>query len=423
MIKKFLWLCVFGLCFLGFSFWYFSPSVIIDLPWSFLLNSIENNVTNALNFSTDEWRWLTIIDHWQLKDNELYVFWNNWKLYSYWHYWYNNSYSQWYFLRFCKTYWTWFCRDEWSTPYNAEIWSEFYNLTWVNFTQFILSVQWETDDPWFCFYNANNNTSYCTQVYVFWSFNLDWSFNIPDWKTDFTRYAWYSPFFNTNGTPEISYDNIYCPTVRQLINNYENNWFYSWLCYSSDFIYNWSSFITWQSQSIFDVFSWKNDYLSSLEKYSTYCQSSVYQSNICQEAFSWEYLKLNIISKIPSVSSSILWWKKSLYNYCSLFNYDLDTTSCVWSWILLEAWEDFSSTDVSNIIGGWNYFISPSMSGSVFDNWSWYTYTWDVISNLQYLFLKFTSLFRKQIWNTDWILPIWILIPFLLIVLFKLFRK
>lgn len=423
MIRKII-LCffVFLFGFFWFSYWYLAPTITIDLPWNFSYWGTDiNNITSALNFSSDFWKYLHIIDHWRA-NNDYYIFWNNNKLYVYWYYWYSNSYNQWYFQSFCKIYWTWYCNWEWSNPFLVTIWDEFYSLTGVNFTQFIGSFQGETDDPWLCFYNKNNNITYCTQTRYSLAQMLSWTLNIPDWTTSFNSYAQYSPFFSTSYLPDYSLDNIYCPTVRQLINNYNRNWFSSWLCYSSNKIYNWSSFVSVEPQSIFDLFSSKEDFILSLNKFATYCESSVYNSDVCASAFSGEDLRFNLISKIPNNSN--LWWRKSLYNYCGLYNYDPNTTTCVWSWVLPDYWSDFNYDDIVDIIWEWDYsIVSPFASGSVFDNWFWYDYSWDVITNIQLLFKKFTSLFSKQTSNIEWFLPSWILIPFLLLVLFKLFKK
>ena len=65
--------------------------------------------------------------------------------------------------------------------------------------------------------------------------------------------------------PDWDLTNVSCPTIQQLINNYNSKWFNSWLCYSSDKIFNWSSFVSVWSQSIFDLFSSKEDYLTAFQ--------------------------------------------------------------------------------------------------------------------------------------------------------------
>lgn len=248
------------------------------------------------------------------------------------------------------------------------------------------------------------NIPYSDIWYAPWQAWYDWGQVIPDW--DLT--------------------NISCPTVWQLISNYNQNWFSSWLCYSSSRIFNWSSFVSVDPQSIFDLFSSKEDFISSLNKFATYCESFVYNSNVCSEAFSWEDLRFNLISKIPQVTA--LWWRKSLYTYCGLYNYDFNATTCVASWVLPEYWQDYTYDDVVHSIRNWEYSVySPITNNTeyntVFNNSSWYSYSWDIITNIQQLFWKFTSLFKEQTSNITWILPAWIIIPFILLVLFKLFRK
>lgn len=227
--------------------------------------------------------------------------------------------------------------------------------------------------------------------------------------------------------PINNMDNIYCPTIQQLINNYNLKWFSSWLCYSSDKIFNWSSFVSVWSQSIFDLFSSKDDYLTALEWYWTYCESSVYNSSVCADYFSWQELRFNIISKLPN-NLDVVWWRKQLYTYCNLYNYDPNSTTCVSSWVTADVWTEITNQDVLHSLVNWDYSIfSPITNNSeydtVFNNWSWYEYSWDIISNIQNLFWKFTSLFRQQTWNSPWILPLWIIIPFIIIILFKLFKK
>lgn len=283
-----------------------------------------------------------------------------------------------------------------------------------------------------CQWGSSQCSSFCSAFWGCWwwlvnSQNLS---NVTFWSIN-NSWIWYAPWnvwYNWWEDPIPNWDltNISCPTVSQLIDNYNKNWYYSWLCYSSSKIFDWSSFVSVEPKSIFELFSSKDDFISSLNKFATYCESSVYNTNVCSEAFSWEDLRFNLISKIPD--TSVLWWRKSLYTYCWLYNYDPNATTCVASWVLPDYWSDYTVNDVIQSISDWNYSVySPVTNNTeyntVFNNWSWYIYSGDIITNIQALFWKFTSLFKQQTSNTRWMLPEFIIIPFIIIVLFKLFKK
>ena len=98
----------------------------------------------------------------------------------------------------------------------------------------------------------------------------------------------------------LFFDNINCPTVRQLINSYNNNWFSSWLCYTSSKIYSWNGFVSINSCFNFLIyFLLKMIFLSSLSDFWNYCESSVYDRSVCASAFQWKDLQFNLLSKIP----------------------------------------------------------------------------------------------------------------------------
>lgn len=415
MIKKLiLTLWILSLWILNYSFAGVLDIFQWELPLSFYMNEYYNTITKWIKFESI-WNDEITNNRLNLKfDNSNYksIFRNNWKIYLYadW----SSFFYQWYYNKFC----TWYS-ETWniettcsnSTFYNIE---EFYNLENTNFTNVRIYPAWWIVN--LCIYNENNKYYYCFDAQ-----QITWSLNIPRNTKDFTNYA-DSSLFDSSIDINITWQNIYCPTIQQVINNYNSKWFYSWLCYTFWKIYNWSSFEDVPVQSIFDVFSWKYDYLNWYQWYVTYCKSSVYNPAVCSDYFSWNSLKYNIFAKIPDIS--MVWWWKLLYNYCELYNYDLNVTTCVASWVVPELWSEITNNDIVSSIWDWEYkIVSPVTDWTVFSDLSWSFFSWDIITNIQQLFLKFTSLFKQQTWNTSWILPLWILIPFIIIVLFKLFKK
>ncbi len=307
----------------------------------------------------------------------------------------------------------------------------------LRYTEQWLDICWSSEEIWksLCFrgWTCESSSSYhCNWFLGGWqltnSQNLS---NLSFWNVS-NNWIWYAPWqvwydWWQSEIPDWDLTNVSCPTIQQLINNYNSKWFNSWLCYSSDKIFNWSSFVTVWSQSIFDLFSSKDDYLTALQGYWTYCENSVYNSSVCADYFSWQELRFNIISKLPK-DLDVVWWRKQLYTYCNLYNYDPNATTCVSSWVTADVWTEITNQDVVHSLSNWQYtIVSPVTNNTeyntVFNNWSWYEYSWDIITNIQQLFWKFTSLFRQQTWNSPWILPLWILIPFIIIVLFKLFKR
>lgn len=414
MIKKcLLWFFSFVLLWFWFSF----ADDSVSLPYSFYVDWVQNTVSKDLNFTNSNIDWSQWLD---LKwwSNHYYLFWNNWRLYSYWYYSWWSSYNQWYFSKACKWKsidWTFNSLCVYENDYSTWNLDEFYGLQYYSFTRLYISYSQSTDQPKICFYNSLDEYYYCFQP----SYSqLTWSLEIPDNTLNFRTYAWYSPFSISS-----SFTNTYqCPTVKQVINNYNSNWFYSWMCYTSDKIFNWSTFETIEPQSILDLYSSSESFVNDLYKFWQYCESSVYNQSVCQEAFSWQVYKFNLLSKLPRNLTN-LWGRKMTYVYCNLYTLDPNATTCtLWTWTLWSLWTEFTNSDVVHSLANWNYsIVLPNTSWTVYD--ADYTWSGDIISNVQNLFTRFTSLFKKQTWNSNWFLPTWIIYPFLILVLFKLFKK
>lgn len=426
MIKKYLlWLWISLFWFVWF--WYCFPDLISVVPWE--AYNLDNIYVDNFSLSTD----LTFTKPVTYINSDLnveYAFY--WDQYWYLHFFVNDTHwkSDYIINSYVLTNWSWSNRELSQ--------SEFINYVNNNSVYKVDFYFWYSCQAsynyWTTFSIHFDNWNY---IYFAWGVcqwnNLyvtpwGWPKQSPTNWTIAWLVSYNSPFsIYWTDIPMNNMDNIYCPTVQQLINNYNSKWFNSWLCYSSDKIFNWSSFVTVWSQSIFDLFSSKDDYLTSLQGYWTYCESSVYNSSVCADYFSWQELRFNIISKLPK-DLDVVWWRKQLYTYCNLYNYDPNATTCVSSWVTADVWTEITNQDVVHSLSNWQYtIVSPVTNNTeyntVFNNWSWYEYSWNIITNIQQLFWKFTSLFRQQTWNTPWILPLWILIPFIIIVLFKLFRK
>lgn len=456
MIKKvlfWLWFCV--LWFLGFTnalFQYFP--VWLDKTPSYWSSQYDVWILKRWRFLTN-YLWTSRALVW-LSDKFL-IFWNNNWLYMY--KWDVPSIGvvQWYFQYYqsCDEIlleWTWDALQNCSSGqqfiYNDDDISSNFISTLNSWDVVFVEDKFSTNGCWwYCTFHRYSlkvcfsSSSVWATLCFLWD-KSDYENSSYRSKNPFTRSLWFTwrtnfsninvsflsdpPWFINSTIPDWDLANISCPTIQQVINNYNSKGFYSWLCYTFWKMYNWSTFEDVPVKSIFEVFSWKEDYLNWYEWYVTYCKSSVYNPAVCTDYFSWNSYKYNILAKIPDVSM-VGWWKL-LYTYCGLYDYDPNATTCVTQGTIPEVWTEITNNDIIDSIWHWEYTtISPVTNNTeyntVFNMWSWYEYSWDIITNIQQLFWKFTSLFKQQLWNSSWILPLWILMPFIIIVLFKLFKK
>lgn len=468
MIKKiFLWvsiLWVFCLWFINFSLWYFSPTIKINLPWNFVNWNIYNNITSNLDFENENWYYISINDWW----NKYNIFWNWWELYNYWYYSYFNNYTQWRFKRFCSADWTWYCTSNYTT------WTalEFYNLENVNFTEMTISLQAETDDPWFCFYNQVNNKNYCTQVYD-QSANiiLSWSLNIPNNTTDFSQRTDNSNFLISTWSFNYSWnEQLLSENVDTIINFYESRyWFSENICYvwTDDLVTEfWSWWFSFEMWSWWTVFSMYSRFYSWWDLTDVWTFIDVWQLNYVQwfknrtdpdslfYLVTWDWPWTNVKVQYDNLDFPFSWKPAALY-FMTNNIYDSSPEFQMWDEIVtycyaklnrdnLQNWTvDFDSfynilpdyikwniNDYTNYtITTNNWYLVPDTWWGETNMWNYIVSTWSGIpedlqpSNLfVWFYNRITNLVQNFNPFSNPLLPEWIIYPLIFLVLFRILK-
>ena len=376
-----LFLHVFTILLVGFIIWLGNYSsayeLNFDLEWCFYGGDQYNCISNDLTLEDDWKNWLYIKDRWWLRNNDYYIFWNNWKLYLYWFYSWWSDYNQWYFSKACKVYWTWRC----TLGLSSVIADEFYSLSWVNFTKAYFGFYWWTDDPHFCFYNSNNWYNYCFEVFEAAEGTLSWSLNIWSWHTDFTRYAWNSPFY-------VWWSPAWSQWSNEVIIDDSVVWDYSY------------AGCTWKDVLIALESEWYNKYVC----YWWLDNFNLYDSSLNYNPIPWWWLSLNQI----------------------------------WSWSWSRAWDSFSDwftfwnwlyKDSTNYVAMWESY--PAVYYTYFQLYNTYkwsvlnprtileycqirNFTWDILNNSPTGYFKPTCesiIVEKQTWvwnqRLDWTIYSW----------------
>ena len=210
-------------------------------------------------------------------DNWLYVFTDEWQGYL----------DYYYSCDKIDINWTWdYLQNCWSQSVgglNNDIISNFLGYVWsgdyvyVNLEKINRTCwQWCSSMYWFatvCFSSSWLNSTLCLywNTYNYWSNYrpLTWSLNIPNttnyWNLSLS-YISEPPGFTFTPTPLPDWWEYYtsCPTVKQLISNYENKGFNSGMCYSSSKIYSWWQFVSVEPQSILTAFTDRDDFVNSV---------------------------------------------------------------------------------------------------------------------------------------------------------------
>lgn len=369
-----------------------------------------------------------------------YLFWNNWELYfyDYWNY-CSNRYAlvQWFFqyYKICdeiisENQWTINC---WNLEsYDEEVvWRFLQNID--NWDLFLYDVvhNWDSycrsySNDWsFCFSSHSLWKSLCFQYSLpsYWTlFWLIWSLDLPAQQgfwinvwllSDPPSYA----YIDDDPTDSSQWSLWVCPTVWQLLATYSSD-YNSSLCYSSSLLMSWGSVVSVTPNTIFELYPTLAEFRADRELFWNYCSNSVSLGWTCQQAFSWKDIEYTLLAKIPwSVKTA------DLYQYCNLsLNHSSNESTCVSSWVYQTTW--YTREDVIKDLVDWDYSIVVPSEDSIVSQtlWDWYEWNWDIITTIQSLFWKFTSLFKQQTWNTPCKLPIYIVSFLLVIILFRLFK-
>lgn len=302
---------------------------------------------------------------------------------------------------------------------------------WVFAVWWQNSRQWYSSDRfYFCFYNEH---SYCVKSWIpnnasnnvsnLCSDNYN-GCNISNFESIL---IWTSPFItqNNNWWNNIrTWKNYYCPTYREVLQNYWNK-YNTWLCYNWTLKYENGSITTVQQKDIFTVFSNYNEYTQRINLYYNNCKAPATQQQ-CENVFNWQREKYSIIANAMNNGVDEKW----LRNYCNIWlNYDLNTTTCVastWSTYKEPITTNELLEHIENLTDIWTVII-PSTWNII--NWllgEWQTRedinARDLIWNLDQIKEKLSTMFTERSW-VEWIIPdyiMWlILVSLLLTVLFK----
>lgn len=456
MIRKYLlWFIVWFVWLLSFSYWIDNSS---SLPWSFYFWSINNIIWNDLNLSNSNWGDWWYDTGYSCKRS---IFWSSWKLYFY-GYCPNDSFSQWFFSKACKVYSSWgdlvlpVCGND--SDFTVANLNEFYLLTWYNFTRYYTVWMWDYYGMQLCVYNSNNQYYYC-----FSRQTLDNSLGIVSWESDYSQYAWQSPFsdwfdvdiwnwwielwsdYSAINYYEKTYwwdssicyawvDNLTSLYWQSSVSFQEGGWLsifqvFSWL-YSWDqdltHMYVWLNSLLWNYELWYAIWSptltevWNPPYLLNYNSWSY--QVDVYYVDLVFP-FAWKPVALYYLaSNIESQSVYNTMWS-SVVSYCNIkinwWSYD-DIVS------LADKNNITNYTEQSNI----NHWLNPDWTDIEHD---WYFWSWvsiafsgdtSIKNTLKNFFDAFDSWLSIIDVNTNnRILPTWLVSAFIFVVLFKFLRK
>lgn len=391
--------------------------------------------------------------YWWWNWRQIY-WWIDWKLYYYWDYnWWPRYLSQGFIKYFYHT-----TKDK---LFDVNLWpykvwennlpaDEFYSQS-HNFSNiYTMSTNWSInalysltfrtfcleEDNWIDIYcrscNANDNN--WNNVYSCQS-ELENSLNytVSDFDSldsipfDFWPFAfpWWNWSWNFTPFPTIDYKQCY--TLKEILSLRPQ--YNTWLCYSSTTVFNWSSFESIESESIFDLFPTFEDFNNSMNKFQNYCNRFLSVWDSCSNAFSWEYKQYSLVSKLPNDVK-----RQDLYNYCDkALNYDLNISSCVASggFAWLNPRTDLVPDELFYRLFNPENWNIPIISWSVYDyvfsiysSWS----LWDFMSSPESRFKLWDDAFsifpsKWLKWDKVWFLPTYIVIGFLGILLLYMIRR
>jgi len=445
--------------------------------WELTQSTYNNNYSFQVNWQWNLltqyfWLWKRIL---QFTDWVYFFRWLNWIPYIYvssnysWPTW--NS-QQWYLKNYALCDYIWLGSWNASQPQNCQS----YSINWLS--NFLPRYLWSLTNNWYYYYdyyqnNVNPRQAYCWALTVCfsnssfsnslcfywsnWGFKYpcdNWSLGFPNWiywnDTNLENSLWLSPYFdsvdnsvlwvspwqsggwnNTNdNTTNVTIQS--CPTIAQILkNNYTSN-YNSWLCYNNTTYFNGTNFETITKDNIFTIFNDNyENYTNRISIYRNNC-TNANTTQACQNAFSWQYKKYSIIANAQQSNVD----EKKLWNYCNLaLNYDPNTTTCVWSWLIKEQpTQEEILNDILNINTGvpipWN--ATTTQNNNVFNSlcdpnnpqncyWSWNVR--DIFWSMQRIYGKITWLFIERS-GVDGIIPDYILrITFLTILFTIIFKK
>lgn len=395
----------------------------------------ENNNEYPFLYYTYDWNadnnWTRWLLFWRIND----------KLYIYSTYETVRIYWQWNVIKVCKsdtTEYETFCEN--TSNYTTDI-QELYNSNnkykWIT-----LAIQ--QGSAYLCFIQ-DNNTVYCAYNNASYWFptNLTQSQNlitnnsyIPSQITN-TSMFWNSPLiWTTNNNNKPACTNI---QTQIMLYWYKYN---TWLCYSNDKEWTWSLY-TWERvtvtpKSIFEIFTWYNEYKTRRSIYENSCHAP-YTQEYCLSRMQGNIYASEIFTKIDNA------WLQAdkIYQYCYLqLNFTEEekrsTTNCEaldeWTyyapWIEKGDWTPNPIEWLTDLIKDSAWYLPLPENWSVFDEIlpEWILSREDVALDLNFMknmvngARKFMILFtfRK---DQPWIIPPYITSLILLFIFYKMLKK
>lgn len=389
-------------------------------------------IDEKLNIYNTDWYDFWKINLWWRWDR--YLFWKNWKIY-YWQA--KNQWYQWFFSWYSVTDDISDVIPQFNSPLSEFYWWNLWNRfskTYLNFVNNWISIR-------LCSFSTSINEYVCywNRTIWYWDWDLQLDLNwltyseintlVQPEKSPFnsSQNWWWWNWWITINRNQWKY---YCPTFREVLQNYWNK-YNTWLCYNSTLRYDWNQITTETKQDIFTVFTDYTEYTNRISIYRNNCGSTSTQAN-CSNAFTGERKKYSIIAN--AINNNVD--EKKLWNYCNIgLNYDLSQTTCTASWYIAE---QPTAEEILEDILHWNYTIStPPQStwwtgGNILNdliNWNINTWTivgsWtrediatrDIFGQLDQIKSKISDIFESRSWVSG-IIPdyiLWLILTILLL--------
>lgn len=419
------------------SYWWYSRSYLIDKN----LNFRTDSQYKTFFYSFQPWNWV----------RNRALFWNDWKLAWYWNSTAWKIIAQWYYntfcytsisnLNYCNPWQSYSVPESYQTPIQ-----EFYDLGAI-YDSFYFDWWYASVIPYLCFLSSSRDIASCFYINITnnnwvinpldWTAILQWIFDNP-WNFDQTKFQ-DSPFSSSQTNTTVN--QLSCPTIQQLINNFEPQ-YNTWLCYSNSLIYSWWQFQQVTPKTIFELYPQYQDFANDINTYYNYCKPPSTQET-CWNAFTWKTEEWTLISKLPDNVTPV-----NVYNYCNYtLNLDPNQTICTISTGTLNPWWITVEDNINNInrqpitvVIPWTPPEAPEETGnqniywegSVFDKYKQEEdevkrrniigKAEDTIQTMREIYTKLTWIFRARSWREGIIPPLitWLIA---LIILFKLFKK
>lgn len=409
------------------------------------------NIDSNLNFKTDDtyntffytydWWWYNGI-------RSRMLFWNDNKLYTYWAFQQDMIYWQGYISWFCMsntTDYETYCNKFNRTNYNTNI-DTFYEL-WAIYDQVYFNA--DTYTPILCFISNTQDIVSCIHQEISYQRNLQNT--ITPWNLISTIWIKPEQFVNEESKrqsspfiapwPWTEWTPIACRSINDMIRAY-GKVYNTWMCYTPWITISWWQIVTTEQKSIFQIFSWFNEYQQLRTLYYNNCHTPYTQEH-CMNAMSWQEDAINFFNYIERTNENSNYnvIAERLYQYCWLnlqftdeeketeWTCTLNNDNLYAPWITEETWNPSLIDSISNILDDelWIGIVTPQ-TWTVFDE-----FLEDGETRLEWISINriktFKDAYTKVMWlfkyrqTQQWIIPWYIVSLITIIVLLALFKK